>query len=545
MPGKYLLQTLGCKVNQYESQQLREMLHQLDWLPVPAGEVPDIAVVNTCAVTASALSQSRQTVRRLTRYGCSAVYVVGCGAAADAPAFKRIPGVVGTFDHESDACAALREHLTHSAFDPAGNAAPQPNNAGLSVLYPLLPHRKEGSKIPRPAAAQDAMAVPLSLSILPPPLSVVKQAGPLVDRIDHFAGRQRAYLKIQDGCDAFCSYCIIPRLRPNLRSKPVEVAVAEAESFVRAGYREIIVTGIFLGAYGRDTAVRKRFDSAISPLARLVASLAQVKGLARLRLSSLEPGDVDQSLLDVLASHPVCVPHLHLPLQSGSAEILRRMNRQYTRDEFLDMIDRVRAVFDRPAISTDVIVGFPGETEVDFEASLAVARSVPFVKIHAFPFSPRAGTAAARWSRRFVPASLVKDRMNRLEEVDRASSLAFRRQLVGAEERVIVERDRPFGIEPASAGAEPLSHGDSTNNDSTPTRASGFVNAGTSPPGNGHLYHGRADRYFQVHFEAADLHPGELVPVRIDRVTATRTHATALRPHGARLSLPVLQNVTR
>lgn len=543
MPGKYLLQTLGCKVNQYESQQLRELLHQLDWSPVRPGEAPDIAVVNTCAVTASALKQSRQAVRRLTREGCTAVYVVGCGAAADAPAFQRIPGVAGTFDHECDAGAALREHLTQSQFDAAGKTAHASSPPDPSVLNPLLPHRNEGWKIPRPAGAQDAKAVPLSLSILPPRLSVVKSAAALVDRIDHFAGRQRAYLKVQDGCDAFCTYCIIPRLRPHLRSKPVDVAVAEAESLVRAGYREIIVTGIFLGAYGRDTAVRKRFDPAVSPLAGLVAALAQVKGLARLRLSSLEPGDVDQSLLDVLASHPVCVPHLHLPLQSGSAEILRRMNRQYTREEFLDMIDRVRAVLDRPAISTDIIVGFPGETDADFESSLAVARFVPFVKIHAFPFSPRHGTAAARWSRQFIPASSVKDRMNRLEEVDRACSLAFRRGLIGAVERVIVERDAPTENGPrALARAESSSHGEWKKIDDVQTLALGFEDAGASQTDNGRLHHGRADRYFQIHFEAANLEPGDLVPVRIDRVTATRTHATALRPHGSRLSLPVLRN---
>lgn len=532
MPGKYLLQTLGCKVNQYESQQLREMLHHLAFSPARAGEVPDVAVVNTCAVTASALSQSRQAVRRLTREGCSAVYVVGCGAAADAPAFERIPGVAGIFNHERDACAALREHLVQPGLDAPAPLARQPDQARQSNLNPSVPHRKEGWMIPRSASAQIAKAVSQPISILPPPLSVVKPAGRLVDRIEQFQGRQRAFLKVQDGCDAFCTYCIIPQLRPNLRSKPVEVAVAEAESLVRAGYREIIVTGIFLGAYGRETAVRKRFSTARSPLAELVSALAQVEGLARLRLSSLEPGDVDQSLLDVLASHPVCVPHLHLPLQSGSAEILRRMNRQYTRDEFLDMIDRVRAVLDRPAISTDIIVGFPGETDADFESSLAVARCVPFVNIHAFPFSPRTGTAAARWSRQFIPASLVKNRMNRMEEVDRECSLAFRQQFVGATERVIIEHDAHFSSAPRTS-------------DRTVVQRSARPPFAETPSGVPRLYHGRADRYFQVHFEAADLAPGDLVPVRIDRVTTTRTHATALRPRGNRLPLPVLQNVSR
>ena len=151
---------------------------------------------------------------------------------------------------------------------------------------------------------------------------------PLAGRIGRFAGHQRALLKVQEGCDALCTYCIIPKLRPMLRSKPIAAAVAETRGLVRAGHKEIVVTGIFLGAYGRETALRTRFTPGRSPLADLVEALARVEGLARLRLSSLEPGDVDERLLDVLVRHENCVPHLHLPLQSGSASLLMRMNRQ-------------------------------------------------------------------------------------------------------------------------------------------------------------------------------------------------------------------------
>lgn len=200
------------------------------------------------------------------------------------------------------------------------------------------------------------------------------------------------------------------------------------------------------------------------------------------------------------------MPHLHLPLQSGSAEILRRMNRQYGRDEFIDMIERVRTTLDRPAISTDIIVGFPGETEADFQASIEIARYAQFCKIHAFPFSPREKTAAARWQKDFVHPSVVHERMHRLAEVEQECSLAFRRRFIGELERMIVEDSK-----------EPDHR----------------------VPGEHRIHHGRANRYFTIHFETNgphsgphdvnDVRTGDLVDVHIDRVTPTRTHGVYLR----------------
>jgi len=331
-----------------------------------------------------------------------------------------------------------------------------------------------------------------------------------VSGIQGFDDHQRAFLKVQDGCDAHCTYCIIPRLRPDLRSKPIEVAVTEARELVRHGHKEIIVTGIFLGAYGHETAIRRRFGGDGAPLADLVAALADVTGLERLRLSSLEPGDVSEALLDVLASRPNCVPHLHLPLQSGSETVLRRMNRQYTRDDYAAMLDRVRARLDRPAITTDVIVGFPGETGADFEASVEIARHAGFCKIHAFPFSPRKQTAAARWHTAFVPAKEIQARLRTLAAVEADESLQFRRKFMGRTERVIVEASCP--------------------GDEDPCRP---------------LHHGRSDRYFRVHFEddphdAIGVAEGDMVSVRIDRVTPGRTVGTVLRPDSTNYPLPVL-----
>jgi len=498
MVGKYLLATLGCKVNQYESQQIRELIESCGLRPACPGDVPDIAVVNTCAVTGQASRKNRQTIRRVAQGGRTPVIVVGCGAAADAAQLGRLEGVTAVLGHDVNICAELRglivRQLESQPTYPAGDA----NHAAQAThdrpdayrydvsIRPDARNRGHQAWAPRSTSSRDIIT----------PVSDVKADGVLTTRIERFTGHQRAFLKVQDGCDASCTYCIIPRLRSRLRSKPIEVAVAETQDLIRSGHKEIIVTGIFLGAYGRDTTIRKRWGSRRSLLAALVAALAQVEGLRRLRLSSLEPGDVDGSLLDVLARHKTCVPHLHLPLQSGSADILRRMNRQYTRDQFIDMIDRVRAALNQPAITTDIIVGFPCESEEDFQASLEIARYAEFCKIHAFPFSPREKTAAARWQQDFVHPTVVRQRMRRLAEVERECSLSFRRRLLGEVERVIVE------------GSNKLDKQTSVRQ---------------------HIRRGRADRYFEIHFEADDVHAGDLVPVRIDRVTPTRTLGTYLR----------------
>jgi threonylcarbamoyladenosine tRNA methylthiotransferase MtaB len=505
MAGKYVVSTLGCKVNQYETQQLREVLEACGFHAAQEGEPASIAVINTCAVTAEAARKNRRAVRQLSCGGRTPVVVVGCGASADAQRLGRLAGVAAVFGHDADVSVELRK-LLERCF-PVSDNGPVEETA-VEASQPTSDAGGKNGWI-KPAALRRN---PTSDPIVSVQLPVVKTDQALLGRIESFRGHQRAFLKVQDGCDAHCSYCIIPRLRPNLRSKPIEEAVAEARGLVRAGYREIVLTGIFLGAYGRPTALRKRFGPGQAPLAELVQALAGVEGLARLRLSSLEPGDVDDDLLEVLAARGCCVPHLHLPLQSGSPEVLRRMNRQYTGDAYVAMVDRVRAALDRPSITTDIIVGFPGETEADFEATLQIARYAEFSKIHAFPFSSREGTAAARWQKEFVPPAVMRERMTRLADVERECSLRYRRRLLGLVERVIVEPDRP---------PSPWERG---------------RGEGPSP----HIRHGRSDRYFEVHFEPADeVRTGDLVPVRIDHVTPGRTHGTGLRRQGP-LPLTVL-----
>jgi threonylcarbamoyladenosine tRNA methylthiotransferase MtaB len=513
MSRKYLLRTLGCKVNQYESQQLREILESHGLRPARPSEVADLAVINSCAVTSSASAKTRQAVRRASSGGTIPTVVVGCGATADADRLRQISGVVGVWGHDQDLAQKVHDYIVHRlnlepARDGAHAGAPGArsvssgrdgrNDGWMSAGAPAAGERTEFADNPDSSVyhsiARRSGFVKLGW----------ESAGP-IRRFDH---HERAFLKIQDGCDAFCTYCIIPRLRPHLQSKPVESAVAEAEALVRAGHREIVLTGIYLGAYGRTTAVRRRFERDRCPLAELVDAVAGVEGLARLRLSSLEPGDVTDELLDVLAAHDCCVPHLHLPLQSGSPRVLRKMNRQYTVDDFLAMIHRVGGVLDRPAISTDILVGFAGEAEDDFERTLEVARQVGFCKIHAFPYSPRDKTAASRWKNELVDGRLVRERMECLQQVELETALRFREQFVGSVERVLVERSR------------------------SDVRKVGQL-----------CLHGRTDRYFPVYFEVdagSQLRSSDIVYVRIDRVSPERVHGTLVATPTLDLGLSVL-----
>ncbi len=487
MQGKYRLSTLGCKVNQYESEQLRELLESLGMRPAREGEHADLAVVNTCAVTCSASAKSRQAVRRLIGDGATETVVIGCDASADPGSFAAIPGVVRVLGHDTDALAEIRRLIAGgSSNEDSRGSGPigKPVRLGLRLGGDTAANRKT------PHRRND----PTSQNSISRTLPIVNSEDGFCVPIREFAGHTRAFLKIQDGCDARCTYCVIPGLRTSLRSKPVDAVVAEACGLVAAGHREIVLTGIYLGAYGRQTAIRRRFAADETPLAALVRALGNVEGLCRLRLSSLEPGDVDDALLESMANCRACVPHLHLPLQSGSPDILRRMNRQYSVDDYISMIDRVNRTFDRPAVSTDIIVGFPGETDAMFSQSLEVADYARFCKIHAFPFSARPGTAAARWGGQFVHGHAVRDRMDRLREVEQRLAAQYRAMFVGETVRVLIEESGPHG------------------------NSSGSVAGGANPAC------GRSDRYFEVFFDAENAKPGDVAHVTITHTTAGRAH---------------------
>jgi threonylcarbamoyladenosine tRNA methylthiotransferase MtaB len=456
----FSIQTLGCKVNHYESEQIATLLRS--WgLRQTESAAADLRIINTCSVTNEAASKSRQSLRRAVRLPVlqstlpetdtlpsQRAIVTGCWATSHPAEAAAIAGPEAVLTHHDDIAARLKEILAKWGVKP----------------QQIRRFPEEKVRIKEGTGAQTL---------------------PLLD--DRQTGHQRAFLKIQDGCDAHCTYCIIPTLRTSLWSKPTEDVLAEAQRMVDAGHLEIVLTGIFLSAYGQSTALRRRQSPLDrSPLAILVEQLCQIPGLKRLRLSSLEPGDLDDDLLRTLWSHPQVVPHFHLPLQSGSDRLLRRMNRQYNRDQFLRMIEKVQAAFDRPALTTDIIAGFPGETDEDFEQTLDVARKARFIHIHAFPFSARPGTAAARWKSDFVAPQIVDARLERLQDLSSQFSLEFRRGFIGQTVQLLVERE---------SGA-----------------------MGINSP-----RHGRCERYFDVHFPGNGASTGDLVTVRIDQVTGGRT----------------------
>jgi threonylcarbamoyladenosine tRNA methylthiotransferase MtaB len=467
----FCLTTLGCKVNQYESEQIAALLRGRGLRQVDRPEHADLRIVNTCSVTVQAASKSRQSVRQMTRLPVldqpvapdldplgpvlnpqQKTIVIGCWATSDPAHARSLPGVTTVIGHHANVAAQLDQLLS----GVKENAEVGMLNDEFDSHSSFITHH---SSFPSPSRQ---------------------------------ATHQRAILKIQDGCDAHCTYCIIPKLRPNLWSKPLDDVIAEATRLTEAGHKEIVLTGIFLSAYGQQTALRRRQPtSAGRPLADIVHSLCtRVPGLHRLRLSSLEPGDLNDFLIDALASHPQAVPHFHLPLQSGSDLILRRMNRQYTRADYLRMIDRLRQTFDRPAITTDIIVGFPGESAAEFEQTLDVVRQAGFIHIHAFPFSPRPGTAAARWKGDFIHGPIVNQRIDQLRDIAAGQSLDFRRQFLGQTVELLVERPAPSS---AAGGKGP------------------------------ELQHGRCPRYFTVHFAHSESLVGRSVNVRIDRVSEDRT----------------------
>lgn len=373
------LVTLGCKVNQYETEYVRELLFANGYRAAAENEPCELAVVNTCTVTAESDKKSRQTVSRLRRDnpGCRVV-VMGCYATADPDRVKKLEGVAAVITDKRDLAAALR------------------------------------------------------------PFGVVRA----IDGVRSFAGKQRAFLKVQDGCLLDCSFCIIPKVRPHVVSRSIEEIAREAQGLVDAGYRELVLCGIHLGHYGLDPGgafsrgERRR-------LWHLLERLAQLDGHYRLRLSSLEATEVNDDLARVMADHAdrVC-PHLHLSLQSGSDRVLAAMKRRYRIGRFLDRCDRLRSRLDQPAFTTDIIVGFPGETEEDFQATLAAARQAGFCKIHVFPYSPRQGTAAAL-ATDHVPISVRDERRDRLMELDRELAGRYFETLLGRRLEMLVESPDP------------------------------------------------------------------------------------------------------
>lgn len=392
--------TLGCKVNQYDTEAMIARFRERGYSIVDFDGEADVYVVNTCTVTGRGAAKSRQLIRQATRRNPEATVVVaGCYPQTDADEVMAIPGVslaLGTRDR--DRVVDLVEEARRS---------PEPIKA-VENIWQVREFEE--------------------------------------DSILEFSGRTRAAVKIQEGCTQFCTYCIIPYARGPVRSRRPESVVEECRRLAEAGFKEIVLTGIHLGSYGRDLNQRVGRaggnGEAQGPvtLASVVEMLLPIPGLERIRLSSLEPGHITDRLIELMASEPKVCRHFHLSLQSGSDDVLRRMRRGYTAGDYLATVERIRREIPEIGLSTDIMVGFPGETEENFRETIELAREAAFSRIHIFQFSRRKGTPAADYPDQ-VPNRVKEERAHRLAELGSELSLAFHKQFLGREVEVLVEEE--------------------------------------------------------------------------------------------------------
>jgi len=393
-PGTIAVSTLGCRLNQVESQEILALFEERGFRPAAGDERPQVHVVNTCTVTGRADFSDRQAIRRIARDNPDALLVVtGCYAQTDADAVARIPGV--------DLVVGNQEK--YRMVDLLGNLG-----------------KRRHAEI-RVGDVGTSRGVPVA---------------PLARR----AGRSRAFVKIQDGCQHRCAFCIVPAARGGSRSQDPDVVREQVEALVDAGYRELTLTGVDIGHYGRDLTPR-------TSLAGLIARLADVPGLRWLRLSSVLPAYWSDELIEAVTGTPAVVPHLHLPLQSGSDRVLQLMRRPYNLRMFRALVERLAGAIPDLGLGTDLIVGHPGEEDDDFAATLRVVEELPFSYLHVFPYSDRKGTEAAGCGGHVAPR-VIRERSARVRVLGRAKNLAFRRALVGRRRELLVlqERDRETGF---------------------------------------------------------------------------------------------------
>lgn len=389
---KFKIVSLGCRTNQYESQAYHDQLVALGYTVAQENEEAEICIINTCTVTESADSSSRHAIRQLARENQGAkLLVTGCFAERQPQIVEKIGGV------------------THVV-------ANRDKDQLLATIFP-----------------QEDL----------PEFS-----------IKHFDAHTRAFVKVQDGCNSFCTYCIIPYVRGRSRSRTVAEIIQEVEALVANGYKEVVLTGINIGDFDGGVEEEK------SPvrLAELVRLVDRIPGINRLRLSSIDPDEVDDDLADAILNGSKTCPSMHIVLQSGSNVILKRMNRKYTRQIFFETVDRLRAANPDFTFTTDIIVGFPGETDTDFEDTLEVMRQVKFAKVHMFPYSDRPRTRSALMPNK-VPQDVIKERKQTVLRLAEQLSFDLRNQFLNRRMWVLTEsRDEqhPFEINGHTANFLPV-----------------------------------------------------------------------------------------
>jgi threonylcarbamoyladenosine tRNA methylthiotransferase MtaB len=373
--------TLGCKINQFESAAMHELLGGSGYELVSFDQDAEVYIVNTCTVTARSDAESRKLIRRTRRRSPSArIVVTGCYAQIDPDSIAAMPEVDLVIGNgEKKALAALLAEVG-------------------------------GDKIRVSDISREGKIQPLQL--------------------ETHAEHTRAFLQIQNGCDAFCSYCIVPYARGRSRSVPFDEALEGVRTFARKGFREVVLTGIHLGAFGLDLSARRT-------LLELLEAIEVEATVPRLRLGSLEPGELTDDLVDFLARSRIICPHLHIPLQSGDEAVLVRMNRRYTAEFFRERVVRIVQAVPDIFIGMDVIAGFPGETDTEFARTVSFLEELPVAALHVFPFSPRPGTPAAELPDR-VPGPVAKERVRTLLRLSERKREEFHRHFIGREMEVLL-----------------------------------------------------------------------------------------------------------
>ena len=382
---------LGCKVNQYESEAIAELFQEKGYEIVDIDEEADVYVINTCTVTNFGDKKSRQLIRKVKRQNENAIVaVVGCYAQTAPQELMKVEGVnlvIGTKDR-AQIVEMVENYKTENGVE----------NHVSDIM-------------------KERVFEPLSIQKL--------------------ANRTRAYLKIQDGCSQYCSYCIIPYARGPIRSRDPQDVLAEVKRLAENGFKEVVLTGIHVASYGKD-----RHDTSLLEILRQVH---EVEGIERIRFSSIEPNVVTEEFAQAIADMPKVCDHFHLSLQSGCDKTLKEMNRKYDTEKYRQAAATLRKYLPEVALTTDIIAGFPGETEEDFQASYDFAKEIGFAKIHAFPYSPKRGTPAAARKDQLLNA-VKAERSHRLIELSDKMADDFIQAYVGKEVEVLYERAIGEGI---------------------------------------------------------------------------------------------------
>ena len=382
---KFCILTLGCKVNSYESEFIKEQFEKKNYVNVGLNDRPDVVVINTCSVTNQSDAKSRHIVRLARRSAPDAI-IAACGCSAQ--------------NHMS-------EFLEVGADIVIGN---KDKSRILDLINAYCEDKKKISRF------YDMTDLPFE---------------PMYLRSE--SDKTRGFVKIQDGCDNFCSYCIIPYLRGNIRSKNIDEACKEIDDLVASGHREIVLTGIHTGSYGRG----ENFD-----LVDLIRRISLNPNLLRIRISSIEITELNDKFMDELKNNSKICNHLHIPLQSGSDVVLKKMNRKYDTEYFENKIKAIRTIRPDISITTDLIVGFPYETDREFESTYNFIKKIGFTKVHTFPFSLRNGTEAENMKEAFVQDSIKKERVKKVLELSQYLENMYYEKFIGQNLEVIVETSK-------------------------------------------------------------------------------------------------------